>query len=101
MKSKLAQWRTEMKSDENFRTFYFFAFDYLKEKNKVILRTSAPICFIGVSSICLSVAVMDEAITIWEMLSFPARWQFWDKWTDFLQVRRQSFCSLMLFATDR
>ncbi len=37
MKAKLAEWRNELKNDETFRQFYFFAFDYLKEHNKVIL----------------------------------------------------------------
>jgi hypothetical protein len=39
MKGKLAEWRVEIKSDDSFRAFYYFVFDYLREANKVILRT--------------------------------------------------------------
>lgn len=66
MKAKLAEWRAEIKNDDSFRAFYYFVFDYLREANKVIL-------------------LMEEALTVWEMLGFPNKWQYWGKWTDFLK----------------
>lgn len=66
MKKQLDEWRDEIKDRKHFRDFYFFVFDYLKEQNKVILMT-------------------DEALTTWDMLDFPKRWQFWSKWIVFLQ----------------
>ncbi len=47
MKAKLAEWRTEIKNDDSFRAFYYFVFDYLREANKVILRTSSSVLSIA------------------------------------------------------
>jgi hypothetical protein len=53
MKAKLAEWRTEIKNDDSFRAFYYFVFDYLREANKVILRTSSSV----LSSFALRLAI--------------------------------------------
>jgi hypothetical protein len=29
---------------------------------------------------------MEEALTVWEMLDFSKKWQYWGKWTEFLKV---------------
>jgi hypothetical protein len=50
----------------DFRQFYNFTFDYLKEDKKILLT--------------------EEALMVWKML-FTTRWPLLDKWLAFVTVR--------------
>ncbi|KAL6069553.1 Ryanodine receptor 44F [Balamuthia mandrillaris] len=69
MKSKLAEWRSELQNTEEFKKFYYWLFDYLKEEKKTIL-------------------LLEEATTIWDILDMKSKWpKFWDQWTKFLNEK--------------
>jgi len=70
IKRVCTQWKSEIKLKTNpneFRKFYFFLFDYLKEENKTILS-------------------YEEAKTIWGMLLFS--WVFYTEWISFLESKK-------------
>jgi len=67
MKQKLAEWRKECENTDNFRRFYFWIFDYLKEEHKTIL-------------------LLEEATTVWSMLGLDKQWALWPKFQEYLEV---------------
>lgn len=40
MKAKLKEWREELKKEQEFKQFYNFVFDYLKEDKKILRKRS-------------------------------------------------------------
>jgi len=68
MKKKCIQWREELKNPNNFKNFYNWVFDYLKEERKIL--------------------AMEEAVTVWEMLSMYERWPLMPLWVSFLKEKR-------------
>jgi len=63
MRKKLDEFRNELKTKpEEFKKFYFFVFDYLKEDKRTIILT-------------------EEALTVWQMLGLDKKWPLWDKWS--------------------
>jgi len=69
MKQKLQAWRRELDDVENFRKFYFWVFDYLREEGKTIL-------------------LMEEATTVWAMLSMDKKWKLWNKWLEYIAISK-------------
>eukprot|EP01088_Endostelium_zonatum_P003362 TRINITY_DN1456_c0_g1_i1.p1 TRINITY_DN1456_c0_g1~~TRINITY_DN1456_c0_g1_i1.p1 ORF type:complete len:398 (-),score=110.86 TRINITY_DN1456_c0_g1_i1:25-1218(-) len=66
MKKRLDVWRQELKDKrEEFKKFYFFVFDYLKEDKRTIILT-------------------EEALTVWQMLGLDKSWPLWDKWAKYI-----------------
>jgi len=68
MKKKCKEWREEVKNAAKFKQFYNYVFDYLREDKKIL--------------------VMEEAVTVWDMLGFNERWPMFSKWVAFLQDKK-------------
>jgi len=69
MKKCLDQFRQEIKNPAEFKKFYAYTFDYLRE-SKTILS-------------------IEEAQVVWEMLGFnDKRWALFQKWIDFMQTKK-------------
>jgi len=69
MKEKMVEWRNEIKNHENFRRFYFWIFDYLKQPGKTIL-------------------LLEEVTTVWAMLGLDKQWNLWPKFHEYLEVAK-------------
>jgi len=66
MRKRLDEWRAEIqKSDTEFKKFYYFVFDYLKEDKRTTILT-------------------EEAVTVWGMLGIDKKWGLWNKWNEFV-----------------
>jgi len=68
MKKRCKEWRDELKTANKFKQFYNYVFDYLREDKKIL--------------------VMEEAVTVWDMLGFNDRWPLFSKWVHFLQDKK-------------
>jgi len=64
IKSKTKEWRNELKQDLNFRAWYNFVFDYLKEDKKVLIT--------------------EEAIMAWKIVLKERPWPLLDDFVEFL-----------------
>jgi hypothetical protein len=62
---KTTQWRNEIKNAEEFKSFYYFVFNYLRGEKKVL--------------------EMDSVELVWDMLIKPRGWGLYDKWMQFLK----------------
>ena len=88
IKATAQKWKSEtFKDDENFKPFYNFTFDYLREDRKILS--------------------MEEVKTLWMMLDMQSRWKLWKEWLDFLIERkkreylsRDEWCVILTFATE-
>jgi len=65
MKNKLKEWRSGLKREDEFKQFYFFIFDYLREDKKILS--------------------LEESLLAWEMLEMQKRWELWNDWTVFMK----------------
>jgi len=65
MKKKLAAWRAGLKQEDEFKQFYFFIFDYLREEKKILS--------------------LEESMVAWDMLEMGKRWVLWNDWTEFMK----------------
>jgi len=65
IKHKTEEWRKEIKDENQFKTFYFFIFEYLKPEKATAMDK-------------------EEAMMAWKMLTMKDRWVLWDKWEKFL-----------------
>lgn len=68
MKKKLDTWRAEIKSPQKFKSFYNYVFDYLKEDKKIL--------------------ALEEATTVWDMLSMNQRWPLMNNWLTYLSDKK-------------
>ena len=68
MKKKTKEWREELKNAAKFKQFYNYVFDYLKEEKKIL--------------------VMEEALTVWDMLGFNERWPLFGRWVQYLSDKK-------------
>jgi hypothetical protein len=68
MQKKCKEWRDELKNSAKFKQFYNYVFDYLREEKKVL--------------------VMEEAVTVWDMLGFSDRWPLFSHWVKFLHDKK-------------
>eukprot|EP01090_Pellita_catalonica_P005692 TRINITY_DN1592_c0_g1_i1.p1 TRINITY_DN1592_c0_g1~~TRINITY_DN1592_c0_g1_i1.p1 ORF type:complete len:391 (+),score=83.05 TRINITY_DN1592_c0_g1_i1:41-1213(+) len=69
MKEKLNEWREEIKDPSEFKKFYFFMFDYLKEERKTYLPT-------------------EEALMVWGLLGLDKTWKFYPKFKEYLEKEK-------------
>ena len=85
----MLEWREEIKNHENFRRFYFWIFDYLKQQGKTILST-----YLSSSSLyrvfiyILFFLVLEEATTVWAMLGLDKQWALWPKFHEYLEAAK-------------
>jgi len=64
---KVKEWRNEITNDrDQFRSFYNFIFEYLKDPKSTALDKV-------------------EALMAWSMLDMGASWRLWEKWEEFLK----------------
>jgi hypothetical protein len=66
IKSKVAAWRKEYTQPNDFKNFYNFVFEYLKEDRVILL--------------------LDEAVMAWTTLGMHTRWPLFEKWINFLKT---------------
>jgi len=64
MKKKSKEWRDALKQTNEFKQFYYFCFDYIRESKKILK--------------------MEEALILWDTLDFPNRWPLMNKWVQFV-----------------
>ena len=64
IKNKTQEWRSEIKDNVQFRNFYNFVFDYLKEDKKALL--------------------VDVAVTAWKIVLKDKPWPLLNDFIDFL-----------------
>jgi len=69
MKKKVGEWREEVKQVKEFRKFYFFMFEYLKEESKTYIT-------------------LEEAMMVWKLLGIDKKWALWDKWVVYLEKEK-------------
>jgi len=66
MKKKVEQWKKELKTNKaEFKKFYLFVFDYLREDKKIL--------------------AMEEAIVTWDMLDMATYWPLYPQWKEFIK----------------
>lgn len=75
IRNKAAQWKEETFAGdiENFKTFYGWCFDYLKEDRKILS--------------------MEEVKLLWTMLDLESRWKLWPQWLAFLESKKREYLS--------
>lgn len=79
IKKKTEEWRKEIKNNEaQFKKFYNFVFDYLREE-KTVLGKSDKIK-------TLTFSVIEEATTLWNIVLKDRKWDLYDSWLEFLTV---------------
>jgi len=67
IKSKVRAWKDELKTkDKEFKQFYNFVFDYLKEDKKIL--------------------ILEEAITAWNLILKDRKWGLYNEFLDFLKA---------------
>eukprot|EP01119_Soliformovum_irregulare_P010969 TRINITY_DN2710_c0_g1_i1.p1 TRINITY_DN2710_c0_g1~~TRINITY_DN2710_c0_g1_i1.p1 ORF type:complete len:615 (-),score=204.72 TRINITY_DN2710_c0_g1_i1:16-1860(-) len=64
MKSKVKEWREDLKKEIEFKQFYNFVFDYLKEDKKIL--------------------TLDEALTAWSLIMKDKKWPMFGDFQEFL-----------------
>eukprot|EP01119_Soliformovum_irregulare_P016617 TRINITY_DN4845_c0_g1_i1.p1 TRINITY_DN4845_c0_g1~~TRINITY_DN4845_c0_g1_i1.p1 ORF type:complete len:381 (+),score=110.93 TRINITY_DN4845_c0_g1_i1:324-1466(+) len=65
MQKKCKSWRDDLKREDEFKNFYLFVFDYLREERKILST--------------------EEAIVAWEILGMESRWPLMKDWIDYLK----------------
>jgi len=74
IKTKGKEWYSEIKSnDQQFKKFYNFVFDYLKEDKTVLL--------------------IDEAIVLWNIVLKEKKWGLYKDWLEFLGAEKKKSIS--------
>eukprot|EP01121_Diplochlamys_sp_Union-15-3_P000735 TRINITY_DN10611_c0_g2_i11.p1 TRINITY_DN10611_c0_g2~~TRINITY_DN10611_c0_g2_i11.p1 ORF type:complete len:254 (+),score=53.31 TRINITY_DN10611_c0_g2_i11:535-1296(+) len=67
LKKKVVEWKNDIKNDKDqFRSFYNFIFEYLKDPKATALEK-------------------EEALMAWGMLNLTSIWKLWPKWEEFLK----------------
>jgi len=68
MKKKAKEWSNDVKTKPaEYKLFYFFVFDYLREAKKILS--------------------VEEAVLAWNMLEMNKRWPMFDDWAKFINDR--------------
>lgn len=74
MMQKIKEWKEELRTNDiQFKKFYNFSFDYLKEE-----KTSLSI---------------EEAIVLWNIILKEKKWRMYQDWLDFLKVEKKKAIS--------
>jgi len=74
IKAKAKEWREELKNNQqNFKNFYNFVFDYLKEDKKILL--------------------VDEAIIAWNILMKDRKWPLMASFIEFIKSEEKKSIS--------
>jgi DCN1-like protein 1/2 len=93
MKSKLTEWRKELKSTTRFKNFYNYVFEYLREDKKIIckwlLSDDTDKCLTNYFSSPHLTAV-EEAKTVWEMLKMNDRWIYFRRFVEFVESKTKA-----------
>ena len=93
MKSRLNEWRKDLKNATRFRSFYDYVFEYLREDKKIICQKKKNFLFFESLYLIFpsqKKTAIEEAKTVWEMLKMGERWPLWKKFIDFTESKTKA-----------